>query len=120
MKPELTGTGFGWIEIEGERVSHDIIIHPDGEISKRKKKLSKQVYGTSHTISLAEAEFLYRDDAEGLLIGSGQFGRVKLSPEAKDFFQEKGCPVTILPTPRALEAWNESQGELIGLFHITC
>ena len=42
MKPNLTGTGFGWIDIEGERVNHDILISLEGEVSKRKKKLSKE------------------------------------------------------------------------------
>lgn len=120
MEPELTATAFGWIEIEGERVSHDILIRLNGEVSKRKKKLSKELYGTSHTLSRAEAEYVYQDGAEGLLIGSGQFGRVGLSPEAESFFKEKDCPVTIQPTPKALKTWNSSQGKMIGLFHITC
>lgn len=120
MKPTLTDTGFGWIEIEGERVSHDILIRLDGTVSKRKKKLSKELYGTSHTISQAEAEYVYQEGAEGLLIGGGQFGRVNLSPEAEQFLKDQNCPVTIQPTPKALKTWNNSQGKLIGLFHITC
>ncbi len=120
MKPTLKGTGFGWIDVGEERVSHDILIRLDGEVKKRKKKLSKEVYGTSHTISQAEAEYIYQEGAQGLLIGSGQFGRVRLSPEAASYFQEKGCPVTILPTPQAVEAWNQRSEQLIALFHITC
>jgi hypothetical protein len=120
MKPELTGTGFGWIEIEGQRIKHDILIRPDGQVVRRKKKLSKERYGTSHKISVEEAEHIFREGAGGLLIGGGQFGRVELSPEAENFFQEKGCPVTILSTPQSLEAWNQSEEKLIGLFHITC
>lgn len=120
MKPTLSGTGFGWIDTEGERISHDILIRLDGEITKRAKKLSKEIYGTSHTVSLAEAEHIYQEGAEGLLIGAGQFGRVRLSPEAASFFQEKSLPVKILPTSQAVKAWNESHEKLIGLFHITC
>jgi len=115
MNPILSGTGFGWIDVDDQRISHDIIIRLDGEVTKRKKKLSKEIYGTSHTISLPEAEYIYEEGAQGLLIGAGQFGRVRLSPEAAAFFEEKNCPVTILPTS---EAVNHSQ--LIGLFHITC
>ena len=120
MKPKLTGTGFGWIEVEGKRFSHDILIRPGGEVSKRKKKLSKEIYGTSHTLSLAEAQHIYQEGADGLLIGTGQFGRVRLSPEAESFFKEKDCPVTLLATPKAVSAWNQSQENLIGFFHITC
>lgn len=120
MKPNLSGTGFGWIDVEGERLSHDILIRLNGQVKKRKKKLSKELYGTSHTLSLAEAEYIYQEGASGLLIGAGQFGRVRLSPEAVVFFQEKDLPVTILPTPKAVKTWNEAREKLIGLFHITC
>lgn len=120
MKPILTGTGFGWIDVDGLRISYDILIRLDGEVAKREKKLSKEVYGTSHTISLAEAEDMFEAGAQGLLIGAGQFGRVRLSPEAAAYFQEKDCPVTILTTPQAIKAWNEAPSGTIGLFHITC
>ena len=120
MKPQIDKTSFGSITITGQKYDYDVVIRSDGTVSKRKKKLSKEIYGTSHTISLAEAEYVYQDGAEGLLIGGGQFGRVSLSPEAAAFFQEKDCPVTILPTPQAVKTWNESQKNLIGLFHITC
>jgi hypothetical protein len=120
MKPTLNGTGFGYIDVNGERVKHDILIRLDGEVKKRKKKLSKEIYGTSHTISQAEAEYIYQEGAERLLIGSGQFGRVRLSPEAEAYFKEQNCPVEILKTPDAVNAWNESQGGLIGLFHTAC
>jgi hypothetical protein len=120
VKPSLKGTGFGWIDVDEERYSHDILIRLDGSISKRKKKLSKEIYGTSHTISQAEAEYIYQDEADGLLIGGGQFGRIKLSPEADAFFREKNCPVNIQTTPEAVKSWNQSGESLIGLFHITC
>jgi hypothetical protein len=120
MKPTITGTGFGWIDVDGERFSHDILIRLDGEVTKRKKKLSKEIYGTSHTISLAEAQYTYQEGAGALLIGGGQFGRVELSLEAADFFKAKNCPVEIQATPQALKTWNEGEGNLIALFHITC
>ena len=120
MKPTLDGTGFGYIDVNGERIKHDILIRLDGEVKKRKKKLAKEVYGTSHTISLAEAEYIYQESAERLLIGAGQYGRVQLSPEAEEYFQEGDCQVEIFPTPAAVKAWNESEDRVIGLFHLTC
>ena len=120
MKPNLEGTAFGWIDVDGKRIKHDILIRLDGTVEKRKKKLSKEIYGTSHKISQAEAEFIYQDGAAVLLIGGGQFGRIKLSPEAKAFFAGKNIDVRILTTPQAAKAWNISPVNTIGLFHITC
>ncbi len=120
MNPSINGTGFGWIDVDGKRISYDILIRLNGEVTRRRKELSKEIYGTSHTISQAEADYIYEEGAQGLLIGAGQFGRVILSPEAAAYFQEKDCPVTILPTPESVKAWNFRHIQLIGLFHITC
>lgn len=120
MKPTISETGFGYIIIEGSRIEHDVIIRLSGMIEKRKKKLSKAIYGTSHTISLDEAKFVYQDGAENLIIGSGQSGLVRLSEEALDYFRKKKCKVDVKPTPDAIDYWNNSKEVIIGLFHITC
>lgn len=120
MKPKIDKTKFGSITIEGEKYDHDILIRLSGNIEKRKKKLSREVFGTSHIISLAEAEYVYEPGAESLIIGTGQSGMVKLSDEASAFFQDRQCKVKLSPTPDAIECWNEAKGSTIGLFHITC
>ncbi len=120
MKPKIDATHFGSITIDGEKYDHDVIIRLDGRVEKRKKKLSKEVFGTSHIISLAEAEYIYEAGAKQLIIGSGQSGLAKLSDEADQFLQDKGCRVMLLPTPQAISCWNETATLAIGLFHITC
>ena len=120
MKPKIDKTRFGSITIGGKQYEHDLIIRLDGKVKKRKKKLSKGIFGTSHTLSLAEAEYVYEEGAEQLIIGAGQQGMVKLSDEAAVFFQEKQCAVETLPTPEAIRYWNDTKGATIGLFHITC
>lgn len=120
MKPRIDSTTFGSITIAGEAFQHDVLIRMDGEIEKRKKKLSKAVFGTSHVVSLAEAEYVYENGAQRLIVGAGQSGLVTLSPEAAAFFREHKCQVELWPTPKAILAWNEAQGAVIGLFHVTC
>src|SRR4029434_5459641 len=89
MEPKIDRTQFGSVTIDGETITHDVIIRLGGRVEKRKTKLSRAVYGTSHTISLAEAEHLYQKGAERLLIGAGQEGRVALSEEAAAYFTRK-------------------------------
>lgn len=120
MKPKIDGTRFGSITIGGEVLKHDVLLRLDGKVKKRKKKLSKSKYGTSHILSLEEAEYVYEDGAEQLIYGTGQYGRAKLSDEAVDYFKRKACQVELLPTPEAVIAWNKSRGVIIGLFHVTC
>ncbi|MBA3034220.1 MAG: hypothetical protein KKF85_14560 [Gammaproteobacteria bacterium] len=120
MKPGIDGSEFGFITIDGERIEHDVLIRLSGEVAKRKKKLSKAVYGTSHTISLAEAEYIYETGAERLIVGAGQNGMVALSAEAADYFAKKQVAVDLAPTPAAIARWNQAKGAAIGLFHVTC
>ena len=120
MKPEINGTEFGLIIIEGETFARDVIIRLNGDVKKRKKKLSKAVYGSSHTMSLDEARYVYDEGAERLIIGTGQQGILKLSEEARNFFNKKNCRVDLFPTTEAVRVWNEATEKVIGLFHITC
>jgi hypothetical protein len=91
-----------------------------GEVKKRKKKLSKAKYGTSHIVSLEEAENIFETGAKLLIIGSGQSGCLRLSEAAAGFLNQQGCLVQLMPTPEALTAWNAAQGAVIAMFHVTC
>lgn len=119
---KIDSTEFGSITIDGIPYSHDVLIRLSGEVTKRKKKLSKKYYGTSHVISREEAEFIYEKGCETLVLGSGQYGNVNLSPEAAEFFEHHNCRVILLPTSDAIEIYNKTSGKAkaIGLFHVTC
>ena len=118
---KIDGTSFGQITIDGKTYEHDVLISLAGEVSKRKKKLSKKVYGTSHVVSRGEAEYVYEKGCEELILGTGQSDNVRLSPEAAEYFAKKDCAVVAKPTPQAIEAFNRSRArKKIGLFHVTC
>ncbi len=120
MRPHIDQTTFGSITIEEAVFAHDVMIRRNGQVEKRKKKLSKRIYGTSHLLSLDEARHVYEKGAKRLIIGTGQYGNVRLSDEASDYFQRKQCQVDLLPTPEAIQTWNKAEGSVISLFHVTC
>jgi hypothetical protein len=120
MEPKIERTMFGSVTIGGDVYDHDIIIRLGGNVKKRKKKLSKAVYGTSHIISLDEAKHVYQKGAGRLVVGAGQYGMVELSEEAAAYFDRQGCQVDLLPMKQAIDVWNEAEGAVIGLFHVTC
>src|SRR5436190_23956713 len=72
-----------------DKSEHDVIIRLSGEVVKRKKKLSKKYYGTSHVLSKDEAKFVFEKGCEQLILGSGQMGNVRLSPEAEAYFAKR-------------------------------
>src|SRR6516164_7427586 len=113
-------TAFGEITIDGKTYDHDVIVRLSGEIMKRKKKLSKKLYGTSHIVSKDEAKFVFEKGCRQLILGSGQYGNVRLCQEPEAFSGKKKGEVVIRSTPRAIWAYNESQEKKIGLFHVTC
>jgi len=98
---DIDATQFGSITLGGTVYDHDVLVCADATVKRRKKKLSKALYGTSHTISLDEAKYVYRrgEGAETLIIGAGQYGMVELSPEAAEYLARKRCDVVLLPTP---------------------
>ena len=59
----IESTRFGAITIDGKTYEHDVVVRLSGEVVKRKKKLSKKLYGTSHVLSEDEAKYLSRRDA---------------------------------------------------------
>jgi hypothetical protein len=67
MRPSIDGTAFGSVTIAGEVYEHDVVIRLGGEVKKRKKKLSKAQYGTSHKVSRKEAEHIFEAHGCGTL-----------------------------------------------------
>jgi hypothetical protein len=120
MKPNISRTSFGSITVGGIEYEHDVFITLKGKVKKRKKKISKAIYGTSHTISEEEVRLVYEKGTEGLIVGSGQYGEAELSDEAVDYLQDKKCRIIVCPTQEAIREWNNARGNWIGLFHITC
>ena len=87
---KIDGTIFGAITIDGKTYEHDVVVRLSGEVVKRKKKLSKKLYGTSHVLSEDEAKFLFEKGCDQVVIGSGQMGNVQqLSPEGEPISKER-------------------------------
>ena len=105
------------IEIAALSLAHRTAVF---DVPRRKKKLSKKYYGTSHVLSKDEAKFVFEKGCNKLIIGSGQMGNVQLSPEAEAYFAKRGCKVLLQPTPAAIRLFNRSKARKIGLFHVTC
>ncbi len=115
----IDATEFGAITVDGKTYEHDVIIRLSGAVEKRRKRLSKEKYGTSHIISKAEAKFIFEDGCHLLIVGAGQEGNV-LSPEASAYFDNRQCRVLVQPTPEAIQTFNRSRGKTIARMHVTC
>ena len=83
-------TAFGEITIDGKTYDHDVVIQLSGEVVKRKKKLSKQLYGTSHIMSEDEAKFVFEKGCRQLILGSGPRGQRAAFPRGGGLLCQEG------------------------------
>jgi hypothetical protein len=113
-------TGFGWVELDGHRYEHDIVVHTDGSVSKRRKKRSKGLrddYG--HTpLSHHELDILEEERPRRVIIGIGQNGALPITPKAKRLLE--GYDHLIALTPAALRALGEEGRGTLAIIHVTC
>ena len=69
-------------------MSSDVLIRLSGEVVKRKKKLSKKYYGTSHVLSKVEAKFVLRGGATSLLLARAKWAMCAYRG-SRSLFREK-------------------------------
>jgi len=111
---------FGWIEIDKVRYDHDVIIHQDGSVTKRSKKKSKELKSTyGHTpLSDHELEVLGKEKPKIVYIGTGQFGDLPITPEAKKELSR--FETVIRPTPEILDIMEKDRRPYVAIIHVTC
>jgi hypothetical protein len=117
----MTGqTAYGWVQIGGEKYENDIIVHVDGSVSKRHKKLSKDLrpeYG--HTpLSEHELDFLKEEKPRTVIIGIGQDGLLPVTPNAQKLLEK--YKTVYLPTPGAVEMMSKEKTRYVAIIHVTC
>jgi len=116
----IDATEFG-ATINGKTYDYDVIIRLSGAVEKRRKRLSKDMCGTSHMVSKAEAKFVFEDGCELVIVGTGQDGNMHLSPEASSYFDKKHCRLVLQRTPEAILTYNKSpEKKKAALMHVTC
>jgi hypothetical protein len=113
-------TGFGWIEVGGRRYEHDIVIHTDGSVSRRKKRLSKPMKADDGHTPLSEHElgFLRDERPEVVYVGTGQYGSLPLTPGAEEVLSRYAAVVK--PTGEILASLMGEKRPHAAILHLTC
>jgi hypothetical protein len=114
------GCGFGWVEWNGIRYEHDIVIHANGSVTKRDKKKSKKLKGDSVHTPLSEKElvFLGKEKPVVVYIGTGISGPLPLTRRAKEYLNS--WHTVILPTPDLLRHLESDPRRYTAVIHVTC
>ena len=108
---------FGSIRIDGTTYEHDVIIDR-GQVSKRKKKLSKKFRDTfGHTPLSVEEAIPWK--CQRLVIGTGT-GALPVMEEVKQEAKRRKIKLFVLPTLEAIEVLKQNPGETNAILHVTC
>ncbi len=118
--PELAGEGFGEVSVDRKTYTRDICIGVNGKAKARNKGLAKRLYGTSHTVGPEELRKVCKGGPAIVFIGTGQSGLVELNEEGRRYLSQRSIQCRALPTPDAIEAYNNSTQRKAALIHVTC
>lgn len=117
--PRIADLSWGRIEIEGEGVFKDAKLFPGGA---REWDWGETGTGHSQGIQPADVEELLEHGATEVVLGTGVYGRLRVSPKTVELLESKGIAFHELRTNKAVELFNELRERVPvgGLFHTTC
>lgn len=114
IRMKLSGYRFGKVEVDGVPYTEDVQVLPDGVRSWWRKE--------GHKVHPDDLRDALQAGAEVVIIGTGYFGRVEVTEEAKRALSERGVELMALKTGEAVEAFNEvsRKRRACALLHLTC
>jgi hypothetical protein len=110
----IDSTKFGEITINGKPYDSDMTVYWNGRLAFRSKE---------HVLELGEFMKILREGPEIVVIGTGQTGVVKVSPEVAQLAGNKHVKIYREITPKAVEMFNAFANhgrKVVGIFHVTC
>src|SRR5437667_7461074 len=108
---------FGSLRIDGNTYEHDVVIDR-GEISKRKKKLSKKFRDDFGHTPLSVEENIIPWKCRQLVVGTGAYGRLPIMKQVKREAEQRKVELVILPTLKTIEVLAAEDTNTI--LHVTC
>jgi len=109
---------FGAIVINGKRYTSDLIVFPERVIDGWWRKEGHRLY-----IEDLEEILKHEPKPEVLVVGTGYYGLVKVSPKIENILKSHRIELVAQPTKEATQTFNKllsSKRRVVGAFHLTC
>ena len=118
--PKILSLKWGKMEVETLGRGKDFKLWPGGG-----KDWNWQEHGTRHSpgIQKGDCEELLEHGCNVVVLSKGMFKRLKITPQALEYLEEKGVEVVTEDTKSAVKTYNSlaEEGRRVGgLFHTTC
>ena len=104
----LSLTDDGSIIVGNKIYQRDIVIRVSGKVSKRKQLQAKKLYGTTDKLGTSEVANVCGGGPEMLFVGTGKRMKKELTADAEGYLRRRAIEYRVLPTKRAIEAYNKS------------
>lgn len=113
-------TCYGWVEIDGVRYDHDVIVHQNRSVEKRSKKKSRKRRGFFNHTPLSDSDllFLSKEKPDIVYIGTGQFDDLPITNEALAILAK--FKAIIRPTPEIMSFLAEEYRPFAAVLHVKC
>lgn len=111
--PRIERFKFGLITIDGEKFDQDVILLPDGSVTKRRDSGDRKL----HANELGE---IISANPRCLIVGQGTMKSMKLTGKALRKLREAGIKVEAYKTGKACARYQQScdQGRVAAVLHL--
>ena len=116
--PQVEWIDLGEVQINGQRHTQDVVIRTDGTIKKRRRTLSRRVYGNPHVVSVEEVRHVCKGNPRALIVGTGTEGRLNLGSDARTWLDSQGIKVIDNQSPLAVHEYRMARGPRALLLHL--
>jgi hypothetical protein len=112
--PTIEQYGFGYIVIDGEEQTRDVIVLPE-------RVLTNWWRADGHRLVLDDLDEVIEELPGRLVVGTGAEGRMCPDPEALEQLRQRGVEVEVLPTDQAVRRYGElDPRRTAAALHLTC
>jgi len=116
--PQIEWIAEGEVQINGERYVADVVVRADGNIKKRRRKLSRRVHGNAHLVSAEEARFICKGRPQSLIVGTGTQQRLSIGEDARMWIEQQEIKLLCFPSPQAVTEYRALRGARALLLHL--
>lgn len=111
--PTIDSFEFERVVILGEEYKSDILISPDGNISKWERE-------EEHTLKSVDIEGVLTHGPDLIVIGTGTIGNLKLAEDVEPFLGEKSIEVIAYKSEKAIDMYRQlrNQHRVLLLLHV--
>ncbi len=112
----ITHYSFGKVIIDKKEYTADLIVFPDSISPSWWRK-------EGHGLCLEDLSEVLKKDIKYLVVGTGAYGRMKVSESLIAELKAKGIETYVMETDKAISLFNQFLGEgkkVAGAFHLTC